>query len=101
MADIAKPGRLAVTLLVEPRLGIGRAGMRLVRALLLVEIAFGIAARPLRIVVFPVLAAEALDRCPRLDQRPVQREMVARDQPFHLGLCQNRAQELRRDLSRK
>ncbi len=77
MADIAKPGRLTVSLLVEPRLGIGRAGMRLVGALLLVEVAFGVAARPLGVLVAPVLAAEALDRRPRLDQCPVHREMIA------------------------
>jgi len=35
------------------------------------------------------------DRRRGLDQRPVHREMVDRDQPLHLGLRQNGAQELR------
>jgi len=46
MADIAKPGWLAVALLVEPRLGIGRAGMRFVGALLLVDVALGVGPGP-------------------------------------------------------
>ena len=46
MADIAKPGWLAIALLVEPRLGIGRAGMRFVGALLLVDVALGVGPGP-------------------------------------------------------
>src|SRR3974390_2016858 len=75
---VAELGRLAVALLVEPRLRIGCALMGLVGALLLVEAAFGVAAGTVVIVVLAVLAAEALDRRPRLDQRPVHREVIAR-----------------------
>ena len=45
VADIAKLGRLAAALVVLPCLGIGPARVRLVRALLLVEVALGIAAK--------------------------------------------------------
>jgi len=98
VADIAKPGMLAASLLVEECLGIGRALVGLVGPLLLMEVACRIAARTLRIIV-PILAAKALDRCPRLNQRPVHREMIASDQPFHLELGQNRPQELDGDLT--
>jgi hypothetical protein len=61
MADIAKAGRLAVGLLVEPGVGIGGALVGLVGPLLLVKVALGVATRPLRIVLAAVLATKALD----------------------------------------
>src|SRR6266850_829523 len=63
------------------------------------EVALAVAARTLTVVVASVLPAEALDRSPRLDQRAVDREVVARQQPLHLRLSQNRDQELGGDLS--
>src|SRR6185312_7137349 len=99
MPHVAELCRLTVALLVEPRLGIGRALVRLVAALLLAEAALGVPARSLMVIVVAVLPAEALDRHPRLDQRSVHREVIARQQPLHLRLSQNRRQELRRNLS--
>lgn len=61
MAHIAQPRRLAVALLVEPRLRVARALTRIVGALLLVEAAFGVAASVVRIVVATILAPKALD----------------------------------------
>ncbi len=46
MPHVAELGRLPVALLVEPRLRIGRALVRLVGALLLVEVTLGVAAGP-------------------------------------------------------
>src|SRR5207237_8565543 len=80
MSHVAELRRLALALLVQPRLGIGRALMRLVAALFLVEAALGVAARTVIVLIAAVLAAEAFDRRPRLDQRAVDREVVARQQ---------------------
>jgi hypothetical protein len=44
MPYVAELGRLTVALFVEPRLRVGRALVRLVGALLLVEVALGVAA---------------------------------------------------------
>jgi hypothetical protein len=53
-AQVAELGRLAIALLVEPGLGIGRAPVGLVVALLFVEAALGVAPRPIRVVVAAV-----------------------------------------------
>src|SRR5579863_1559611 len=71
MAHVTELRRLTVAFLVKPCLGIGRALMGFVRALLFVETAFGVAARAIAVVVSSILPAEALDRGPSLDQRPV------------------------------
>ena len=68
VAHVAEPGRLTVALLVEPRLRISGALMGLVGSLLLMEATLGVAARALGVVVAAVLAAEALQRGPGLDQ---------------------------------
>src|SRR5579862_5498859 len=62
------------------------------------EVALAVAARTLAVVVASILPAEALDRRPRLNQRAIHREVIARQQPLHLWLNQNRRQELRGDL---
>lgn len=51
MTHTAELGRLAVALLVEPRLRIGRARMGLVGSLLLVEAALGIASSTVLVFV--------------------------------------------------
>ena len=61
MPHVAELGWLSVALLVEPRFRISRALMRLVGALLLMEVPLGVASRTLAIVVAAVLPAEALD----------------------------------------
>src|SRR5947209_8261732 len=63
------------------------------------EAALGVAARTLAVVVAPVLPPETFDRRPRLDQRAVDREVIARQQLLHLRLRQHGCQELRRDLA--
>jgi hypothetical protein len=55
MSHIAELGRLAVALLIEPGLWIGRALMGLVGSPLLVEAAFGIASRTVMIFVATIL----------------------------------------------
>ena len=99
MPHVAKLGRLPVPLLVKPGFRVGRALVRLVGTLLLVEVALGVAAWTLAVVVASILPAEALERGPRLDQRAVHREVIARQQPLDLRLRQHRRQELGGDLS--
>src|ERR1700678_3977871 len=60
MAHVAELGRLAVALLVEPRLRIGSALVGLVGALLLVKAPLGVAAWAVGIVVVSILPTEAL-----------------------------------------
>src|SRR6476469_9259690 len=72
--------------------------MRLVGAFLLVEAALAIAAWTRRLVL-AILAPEALHRCPRLDKRAIDREVIVRQELLHLGLVQHRAEELRRHIS--
>jgi hypothetical protein len=63
------------------------------------EVSLGVAARTLTIVIVTIFPAEALDRRPRLDQRAIDREVIARQRPLHLRLGQNRRKELGCDLS--
>jgi hypothetical protein len=62
-----------------------------------VEIALAIAPRSRRLVA-AVLGAEALQRCPRFDQRAVDGEVVARQQRLYLAVRERGRHELRRDL---
>ena len=107
-----KQSFLALPLAVEPGVGIGGRGMRIVRPLLAMEIGFLIASlsrgRAPRLLIAPaaswwltrtVLGLDALHRRPRLDQRAVDREVIARQKPLDPGLRQHRAQELRRDVA--
>ena len=60
--------------------------------------------RVARVVVVPpllVLAHEALLARPRLDQRPVHREVLRGHQPLRLGLRQHRLEEVLGDLARE
>ena len=47
----------------------------------------------------PSFGLTALHRGPGLDQRAVDREVIARQKPLHLGLRQHRRQELGRDVA--
>src|SRR6202158_1579015 len=76
MADEAELGFLAWSLAVQPCIGIRRRDMRLVRPLLSMEIGFGIAPATGRRLVRSVPWLKALQRSPRFDQRPVDREVV-------------------------
>src|SRR3954451_4104553 len=99
MPQVAELGSLTVALLVEPSLWVSGALVRLIGALLLVEVTLGIAARARTLVVLAILAAEALDRRPRRDPRPADRGVVARQQRLRLRLRHHRLQELGRDLA--
>src|SRR5688500_19795120 len=67
--------------------------MRVVSPLLAVEVGFGIAPDAAgRRLARAVLRFDALHRSPGLDQRAVDREVVARQQLLHLGLGQHRTQ---------
>src|SRR3954453_13170567 len=99
MPQVAELGSLTVALLVEPSLWVSGALVRLIGALLLVEVTLGIAAPARTVHVLAILAAEALDRRPRLDQRPVDREVVARQQPLPPRLRQPCLRDLAPDLA--
>src|SRR3954470_16429919 len=99
MPQVAELGSLTVAFLVEPRLWVSGALVRLIGALLLVEVTLGIAARARTVVVLAILAAEALDRRPRLDQRPVDREVAARQQLLPPRPAPPRPQGAGRDLA--
>ena len=77
MADEAELGFLARSLAVEPCIGIGRRDMRLVRPLLAMKVGFRIAAATGRRLVRSAPWLKALQRSPRFDQRPVDREVLA------------------------
>jgi hypothetical protein len=71
--------------------------MRLVRTLLLMEVAFAVASRCGRLTR-TVLGPEALHRRPGIDQRAIDRKMLARQQLLHLRQGQQCCQELARHL---
>ena len=94
MAHEAELSGLAIPFAIELCVGIGRALMSIVGAYLAVEVALRVAAGTVSVVVPAILLAEALDRSPGVDQRPVDREMIAGKKPLHLGLGEDRGQEL-------
>ena len=69
-----------------------------VRALLALEVSLAVAPRPRRRVA-AILAAEALEAGPGLEQRAVHREVLARQQPLHLRQCKQLRQEALRHLA--
>lgn len=99
MPHVAEPGWLTIALAVEASLRIGRARVGLVGTFLAMEVALRIAPWTIAVLVVPILTPEALERRPGLDQRPVHREMVARQQPLYPRLGQDGLQKLRRDLT--
>ena len=100
-----EPGLHARSLAVEPRVGIRGRGVRCVRTLLPAKVGLGVASacgrRRLACIIAAGLRLETLHRGPRLDQRTVHREVLARQQRLHPALRQHCGQELRRDVAAK
>ena len=97
---VVAPERHALA--VEPGVGIGGRGVRVVAPSLAVEVALGVApAARRRLVATFGLGLEALHARKRFDQGAIDREMLVREQRPNLGLAQHRLEELRRDLARK
>src|SRR5690606_31832792 len=88
------------TLLVQPGFGIGRARVSRVAPLLTAEVDLGVASRrPVRsVALFP---DNAFMRRPRLDQRPINAEMLIRDQSLPFGNGQHPVEELTRQRVRQ
>src|SRR6266404_3706787 len=84
----------------QPRLGVGRGRMRLVAPLLAVKVDGRVPAivgrRPVAGRFVP--RAEALERGPGLDQRPVDREVFGRDQAGGLRAVNDPGQEIACDV---
>src|SRR4029079_18810384 len=97
VADEAELCRHARTLAIEFGVRIGGARMRGVATLFPMKAALAIAAWTRRLVG-AVLGPEALQARPRLDERTVDREMVARQQRPHLAWSKDGGHELRRPL---
>jgi hypothetical protein len=93
MAHEAQPALATIGLAIEPRIGIAARSMRVIRALLVVEVAFAIAPRRRRLAR-AVLGPEALHRCPRVNERAIDREVLARQKLLDLWQRQKRRQEL-------
>ena len=89
VAEISQVRLLAIALLVEPGVWIGGRLMRLVGALLTVEVR--------AVTIGAVLLAEALLRRPSLDQRSVDREVLIAHEA--LGLFVDFGEELLRHLA--
>src|SRR5215470_20204895 len=80
MADEAQLRLHPRPLAIEPGIRVGRAAMRLVAALLALEIRCGVApaACAVAIAVGRLFRLEDLHQSPGLDQRAIDREMLAR-----------------------
>src|ERR1700751_662664 len=93
MPQIGELGRLARTLAVQPSIGVGGRGVRLIAALLAVKIPLTIASGSRRFAA-PILGTKALHAGPRLDKRAVDREMIVRQQNLDRLLIPQRGYEL-------
>src|SRR5205085_5427072 len=90
----------------QPGIGVGGRGMRLIATLLApgsspgkaMEVPLAVPAGLWRLAA-AVLRAEVLHRCPGLDQRPVDRKMLAREQRLDLRVGEDRGQEAARDIA--
>ena len=89
---------LARSFAEQPGVGIGGRGMRVVAAPLAMEVALAVAPRAGR-VARAVLRPEALQAGPGLQQRAVDREVLARQQPLDLVVRQHRGEKLGRHLA--
>ena len=98
MTHEAQPARLALALAEQPGIGIRGGRMGRIGAPLAAEVALRVA--PGGRVAAVVLAAEALHRRPRLDQRAVDREVLVRQQPANPRAVQNRLKKARRHIPR-
>src|SRR5262249_27003340 len=102
MTDEAQLRLHARPLAVEPGIRIGRAAMRLVAALLSLEIRRGVApaARAVPIAAVPrIFRLEPLHRSPGFNQSAIDREMLARQQPLDAWLSEDGGQEFGCDLA--
>jgi hypothetical protein len=72
--------------------------VRFIAELLAVEVALAVAAGPRR-VPDPSFATKLLHRRPRLNLRPVDREVLVRQERAHLPVGQQFGEEFARDLS--
>jgi len=88
MPQIGQLGRLPPSLAIQSGVRIRSRGVRLVAALLTVEVPFSIAARSRRLAA-AILRAKALHARPRLDQGAVDREMIVRQQRLDPLLVQH------------
>jgi hypothetical protein len=100
----AELGLLALAFPVEPGVQVGRRCMRLIGALLAMEVCLCIAAtatgrRSTRTTRLAILRLDALHRRPGFDQRAVDGEVVGGQEPLDPGLRQDRAEELRGDVA--
>src|SRR6266516_3801277 len=84
---------LPATVAVKTAVGIAGARMRVVLALLSVEIG------PAVFVAAAVLGAEALVRGPRLDQRSIHRKMLVRQQRLDLRVVEKLGHEFGKHLA--
>src|ERR1700758_4048022 len=104
MPHVAELGLLASALAEQAGVGVGSRGMRVVLALLAMEVALGIApltaARLLtRWWIIAILRHEALHAGPCLDQRAIDREVLTGQEPTHLRQVQHGDKELGRDVA--
>src|SRR5246500_245909 len=99
MPHVTELGLLARTLTEQPRVRVGRGNVCFIGSFLAVEVAPGIAAAALRRLVGSVLWHEALHAGPSLDQRAVNREVLARQELAHLRQMENPGHELGRDIA--
>jgi hypothetical protein len=79
-------------------IGIGGRRVSLVGALLATEIALGVAAGVGIVAPRIILGLEALHRSPGIDQRNVDREVVAAHLPAHVAVVDHARQHLRRRI---
>lgn len=86
------------TLPIHPGVGIGRGSMRVVLSLLSPEVDLGIAPATRRLDVPVILGPEALLARPRLDQRPIDREVLVGKKMSLPRLVQHLREERCRDL---
>src|SRR3954467_9480460 len=91
VADEAELRLHAGSLAIEPGLGVGRALVALVRALRALEVDLEIApaTRGRIIGVRLSLGSEALHRDPRLDERTIDAEVLARQESLHRTALRN------------
>jgi hypothetical protein len=89
---------LAVALAEQPGIVVARRAVRLVGALLALEIALAVATLGRRLAR-TVLPPKALQARPCLDQRAVNREVLVREKTLHPRVVENGTEELARDLA--
>src|SRR5215470_5597059 len=103
MAHVTQLGLLARSLAEQPGIGVGGRGMRVVLALLAMEVALGIA-RPAGATLArgwtaAILRHEALHAGPRLDQGAIDREVLARQQLADLWQVEHGNEKLGGDIA--